>query len=361
MLPIAFTVTGLAVKAYHTKLTQLARQWYKSGEVHLSSGRADKAINDFRTALVYSGDEDKYQLRLAQALIAAKRDDEAHAYLLNVWQDEPEDAMVNLELGRLAARHGKIEDVLRYYHQAIYGNWDSDPAKSRLTTQFELYRFLAQHDRRSEAQSELIAIAGDLPPDPALHSEVGNYFLEAKDYDRALREYRQALTLQPRNTAALRGSGRAYFAKGDYAAARSFLERALRRNRRDEESAKLLELANLVLATDPYEHRLSSAERSRRVFAAFGEAFARLENCALRRGDFANSMQPQNDFDTIYARAVSMRSQLSRKRLERDPDLANSVMDIVVEAENVTTSYCGPPKLLDRAILLAAARHAISQ
>ncbi|MBI4166579.1 MAG: tetratricopeptide repeat protein, partial [Acidobacteria bacterium] len=107
-LIIMFVITGFIVKAYHAKEKALAEEWYLRGEAELKAGRANEAIEDLRTALTYSRDNSLYVLVLAQALGAANRQEEARAYLLSLWEEEPGNETVNLELGRSAVKQGRV-------------------------------------------------------------------------------------------------------------------------------------------------------------------------------------------------------------------------------------------------------------
>src|SRR5712691_1007165 len=49
-----FVVTGFAARAYHSKEKHLADEWYARGEADLGAGRPASALDDFRTALIYS-------------------------------------------------------------------------------------------------------------------------------------------------------------------------------------------------------------------------------------------------------------------------------------------------------------------
>ena len=61
-------------------------------------------MSELRTALLYSRDNYSYQLNLAEALLGEGRRDEASAYLVNLWEREPENGQVNLELAYIAAQ-----------------------------------------------------------------------------------------------------------------------------------------------------------------------------------------------------------------------------------------------------------------
>jgi tetratricopeptide (TPR) repeat protein len=357
LLGVLFGFTGFVTQRFHATQRALAQRWYNRGESSLLSGRPEEAIEDFETALVYLPDSDLYRLRLAEALEAAERVGETQAYLLSLWSDEPANGEVNLDLGRLAVKTGNISEALRYYHNAIYGIWSENPEQASRNARLELCQALLAHQDTRDAEAELIALAGDLPEDAALHVRVGNMFLATSDVERALRQFERALALSPRLEAALLGAGEACFELARYEEARPYLERALRWNRGNAEAARLLETTSLVLDIDPFSPRLSAEERSQRVVRAYEQAMARLETCAQRHGDRLDNPIPQTPIETAYAQALKLRPRMRESVLRRDPDLTTAALDAVVRAEKVSAEACGAPTGLNEAILLAAQRH----
>jgi tetratricopeptide (TPR) repeat protein len=363
-----FVVTGFASQGYHSKYAALGEQWYERGTSDLGAGRVDSAIVDLRTALIYARSDDRYELSLAQALIAAGRTGEAKSYLTSLWEREPDNAEVNLDLGRLAARAGNIDDALRYYHSAMYDDWPGrDPAEARRTVRMELYRFLIQQGDKAQAQAELVAMAALLPPDPALYTEVGQLFMEVGDYSRAAFEFEAALKLD-RNAgeAALVGAGESEFYLGNYETARRHLERALREKPDDDRVKELqgmLEQTNLVLSADPFDPTLPEAERDRRVIEAFDQAQHRLAACGVSisgaAGEVGAEKPPASASSGLEALATEMRSlepQVRAEALRQDPDTIPNIMKLVFQIETVSAQGCGAPQPLDHALLLLAAQ-----
>ena len=84
------------------------------------------------------------------------------SYLINLWEREPENGHVNLELARIAAQKGETEQALRYYNNAIYATWPGDQEVERRDTRLELIEFLLSINAKAQAQSELIALAANL-------------------------------------------------------------------------------------------------------------------------------------------------------------------------------------------------------
>src|ERR1017187_4846689 len=70
---------------------------------------------------------------------------------LALWQPTPQDAAVNLALARVAAHRGSIEDATRYYHNAMYGVWNSDLDTSESKARIELIQFLLKQGARAPA------------------------------------------------------------------------------------------------------------------------------------------------------------------------------------------------------------------
>lgn len=356
LLGVLFAFTGVVTGRFHATQRALAQRWYNRGEADLQSGQPEKAIDAFETALVYVPGSYFYQLRLAEALEAAKRLDEAQAYLLSLWADEPANGEVNLDLGRLTAGSRNIPEALRYYHNAIYGIWSANPEQASRNARLELCQVLLAREDTRDAEAELIALAGDLPEDAALHVRVGNMFLATSDFDRALRQFQRALALSPRLEGALIGAGKVSFELARYEEAQPYLERALRLNRSDAEAARLLETTSLVLEIDPFSPRLSAGERSQRAVRAYEQAMARLETCAQRHGDHLDNSTPQTPVEMAYAQALELRPRMRESMLRRDPDLTAAALDAVVNAEKLSSAACGAPAGLDEAILLAAQR-----
>jgi len=351
-----WAITYFLTHAYAARQDHLAREWFQRGQDRLKSNRLDQAVKAFQTAIVYSPDDFAYRLHLAQALIADQQFRQAETYLQALWEEEPDNGRVNLELARLAAARGVFAIAVRYYHGAVYGFWNHDPAARRRQAHLELVQYLLQHKAMPQAESELIALAAELPRDPAWMVRVGDLFQTAGVYDRALLEYSNALALDPRNPAALAGAGQAAFQLGRYEEARQYLRRALAVNPRDQQSAGLLRTADLVLQLDPFAHRLGADERSRRVLRDLQQAQDRLESCAKDRGMAIDVTPPQTRLQSDYAQLLALRRRLSVAALRRQPELVDTAMDLVFRAERDAVQPCGAATGPDHALLLLARR-----
>ncbi len=357
ILVALFVITSFAAKIYHSKQRALAEEWYEQGEGDLKAGQARKAIGDFDRALFYSRDNRLYRLRLAQALLATNQVEEARPYLLNLWQHEPGNGTVNLELAHLAARKGDAAEANRYFHNAIYGVWEKDPQNRRRQVRLELCEFLLSHGERQAAQAALIELAADLPKDAGLYAHVGTLFLKAEDYSQAFDTLRQALNLDPKQQTALRGAGEASFRMANYRDARRYLDRAVQLNPQDTTAAQRLEMTNLILSLDPLERGLSAQTRARRVVFAYQQAVERLRACALKRGEALEAQPPATDLQTAYARVMQIGPKVRETVLRRNPDLLTQALELVFEIEELTERDCESATGTDLALLLIARKH----
>ncbi len=345
-------VAGLS-GAYHARREALGERWFSRGVADLNAKRYDSAVTEFRSALLYSRDNYDYQLNLAEALIGLKRTGEAYSYLVNLWDEQPENGVVNLELARIAAERGQTEQAKRYYHNAIYAVWPSDQEGKRRETRLELIEYLLSIHARAEAQAELIALQENLGDDPAQQRRVGDLFLRAQDYEHALAAYRLSLKADRHNQAALAGAGRAAFELGQYPLAERYLQAAVAENPGDTQSAELLKTTQLVLRMDPFRHGITMEERNRIVLEAFGIAGQRLSSCATPKAATASNAGQPNLADSW----AKMKPRMREQELKRNPDLAEEAMDLVFEIERQTRATCGAPTGADEALLLISQSH----
>lgn len=341
-------VTGLS-RIYHGQQHSLAADWYARGTVDLEATRFAPAVSEFRTALRYSPDDYSYQLSLAEALLGLKRTPEAHAYLITLWERQPENGMVNLLLARIAATNENTDEALRFYHNAIYATWD-DEAR-RANTRLELIEYLLRVNSKTQAQSELLALAANLRDHPDQQTRLGQLFLEAQDDEHALAAFRVSLKSPHRSQADAAGAGAAAFKLGRYPPAQRYLQEAVTANPNDTESAATLKMTELVLQMDPFRRQVSAAQRDRIVVQAFKVAGARLTACAAHGSASPEPLQP------LVEKWAKLKPQITQRRLQENPDLAEMAMDLVFSAEHQTSGWCAAPTELDSALLLVAKLH----
>ena len=202
-----------------------------------------------------------------------------------------------------------------------------------MQTRTELAEFLLRRGDTTQAHAELIALAGDLPPDPAAMTDVAALLLKADADVQALALLRSALEIDPHNGRALRLAGEAAFNTGDYRQSREPISKPLpMRCRLDARGQELLDLSTRVLQLDPFARRISSRERLRRVVRVFGVARDALARCAAGT---------QTD---LQAQMDALQPKITERMLARDPDLVDAAIALVTTVENTTSAACGPPK-----------------
>jgi tetratricopeptide (TPR) repeat protein len=372
---VAFlAVTGLA-RLYQAQQESLALEWSSRGVSDLDAGHYKMAIAELRTALQYSRDNDAYQLSLAESLLGLHRTDEARAYLINLWEKQPENAVVNLELARIAVGKGETVQVLRFYHNAIYATWPSNQETERRRARLELIDYLLRINARTQAESELIALEANQGDDAAHQEQLGDLFLRVQDNTRALASFRASLRLQRDNPAALKGAGLAAFNMGTYPVAERYLQEAVSAAPGDAASAALLKTTQSAIRLDPFRPQISASERNRIVVDAFNVAGDRLKSCgalsdtspsapgkpAAAGQETKPAVGPEApataSTSSLGQQWTRLQPQITERGLRRDPDLVNTAMNLVFRAENQTTGNCGAVTVEDKGLRLIANLH----
>jgi tetratricopeptide (TPR) repeat protein len=351
-LIVLFIATGFSVTAYHAKERSLAQRWYARGERDLTANHAEAAIEDFRTALVYSHNDPLIEFQLAHALTAAGHLRQARAYLLALWDSEPGNGTLNLELAQLSAQSGSVQEAVQYYHDALYGQWDENPAEHRRLAGLDLAEFLIKVGQKAQAQVELIALTGSLPNDPPLQTRVGSLLMQTGEYEHAAPLFRQALRVNPNYLPALEAAGEASFQLRDYAAVRRYLSHAKRLGALSPQSQRFLDTATLIHESDPLAPRLRAQERASRALSAFKQSLERLHQCAAARGVSFDNGPQQSDLQQLHAQSAALQPQVNARNLSRDSDLLLKAADTAYQIEQITERVCGEPQGLDLALLL---------
>jgi tetratricopeptide (TPR) repeat protein len=345
-------VTGIS-RAHQAQRQAIGERWFRRGIADLSAKRYDAAITDFRGALLYSPDEYSYQLELAEALIGEGHPGPALAYLTNLWEREPENGIVNLELARIAAQRGETDLAIRYYHNAVYAVWPSDQEGTRQDARLELIELLLRIHAQAQAQGELIALAESVGPDPVLQERIGALFLRAADYQHALAAFNIVLKSDGHNLPALAGAGHAAFELGQYPLAEGYLQAAVTANANDTSSAERLKTTQLVLQMDPFQPQIPVAERRRIVVRAFQAAGERLKICRLP--GVASGVKTGGP--PLADQWERLRPQITPAELRRNPDLVETAMDLIFRIEGEASTTCGMPTGTDLALLLISRMH----
>ena len=354
---VSFAAVSHLVVRFNANQQARGRKLYAQGLTDASASQYNDAIAAFRAALTCDPTNSQYQLSLARALRDSNDPrllDEAESYLLALWQRAPQDAAVNLALARVEAHRGSIEDATLYYHNAMYGEWKSDPDANRNKARIELIQFLLKQGVPDKAESEMMALATSLPSDAAAHLQAAQLFEQAQDYPNALLQYEEVLHLTPANSSALAGAGQAAYRTGNYATAGRYLEAAVKANSQDADSRQLLATTDLILRANPFQSHISDAERNRRITTALAQAEKRLAECAQQTGVDLKvpATVTASPLSSLESRLTDIQPNLARLRSPAETDLPDTIMDVVFQTEKQTKDICGLPQGLDLALLL---------
>ena len=352
---VFFLLTNFAVSSYRAKERQLARDWASRGQQYLRASQPSKAVEAFQTSLRYEPGAQDVHYAMVDSLLAAGRTEQARSYLLSLWEQQPANGFINLDLARIAAARNDVAAATRYYHNAIYGVWDSAAQQHRITTRLELVNFLLDHNAQREAQAELVALAANAPASAQLSGQIGNLMLEAGDVDSAFDEFAAAAKISPRDPELLAGAAKAAFVQGRYPVALEYFEKARAEGSSDPETEKLFQLTRLVLENDPFDHRISWQGRSSRALAALAQADSRLQQCSNQLAGTIGAA-PAELSDTL-SKLDDARKHATTAALRRDPDLLVRISGLAFGAEKTASNWCGQPQGMDEALVLIGRQH----
>jgi len=274
-----FGLVALAMGALFAADTFLARseeaesrieagRLFKLGQSLLEQGHNAEAVDRLKDAIAIERGNRDYQRALAQAQLAAAQVADAEATLTDLLLNDSTDGPANLTMGRVLVKEDRNREAISYYHRAVYGRWKDDAEGNRLNVRFELIDLLARQDSKEELLAELLEVQDQMPSDPAARLRLGRLFLAAGSTSHAADVFRTivrgGIEAQHAGADAYEGLGESDFEQGNYGAAQSDFQSALRLNPGDQAAAKRLELLSRVLALDPRVRGIGAAERFRR-------------------------------------------------------------------------------------------------
>jgi hypothetical protein len=352
---ILFTLTWLLHQSFTDHESLLGRRWKERGVAALHAGHPGAAIESLRSALAYVPSRDT-EIDLATALAEAGRTQEAFAYFNTLRESAPGDGMINLQLARLAARQGNAPLAILRYQSALDGTWQENGYERHRAVRLEMAKYLISRKQFDKARAQLLIAASNAPTDdlPA-QMEIAGMLEQAQDLPDALHLYQSAADRRSPPLQALSGTGRVAFHLGMYRVASEYLGRELAGSRAaslpDVATAadrKMLDTANRALLLYP-DSDLPARVRAQRILADRALARARLSACAA-----SPSASPQ--LAPLVARWSQLPRQISMYQLEQQPDLNQTVLQLVYDTEKLTAQVCGAPAG-DDAVLLRIAQN----
>src|ERR1700735_992831 len=353
LLVLFVLVTAAINRMYHKKIHVLADDWFAQGETSFQAGDIQSALIDYRNALVYSPGNAKFQFHLAQALAAAGRGDEGRTYLLSLLSESPGSGEVNLALARIAARKGVTSEAIRYYHAAIYGEWENNPIAMRWQVRRELSEYLLDRGEAQQAVPEIIALADDTPADdPARREVVANLLLRAKLWPRALDGFRALASVNNQDHDAVLGAAISAFELGQYDLALDYFDRLTQQERQAPDIVGLYQAAQQINAMNPFVAGLSREAKARRAADALSTAGKHLQECAGQDGHSQLATPARTPLQKTFADSKELEAEGSFQYIEKHPEIIDDVMAQVFEMENAAADACGKPQDADRALWL---------
>jgi tetratricopeptide (TPR) repeat protein len=330
---------------------------YRDGQRQFSLGQIDQAIDSFRKATINALRNRTYALALANALAAGNHDAEAQQTLLRLREVDPEDAEINSQLARLAAKRGEVDDAVNYYRNALYGRWAGTQVDERkLQLRIELIRFLLVHRQRNIALSELLILEAELPRSAVAHVEAARLFLQAGDAQHALKNYDAVIELDKDNVGALTEAGETVFRLGDYPGAERYLRPALKLNPKIENTRRLLSVTEMVLSGDPLAPHLTMQEERERLLRGLKQATQRLQGYLSQTSDSREVSQ----LNALREQALAMESELHSTH-PPDSEQTKAGVELIYVIEKATSAAGREPNGLDQALLLIGQKHSGTQ
>jgi tetratricopeptide (TPR) repeat protein len=359
---VLFFITYLLFHSFSVHRQELAQRWLTRGEAALHSGQPQVAIDALRSALAYAPDDENLQIELAEALAAAGRMQEAVAYFNTLLETRPGNGQINLQLARLAARQGDEALAIQHYQAALDGTWQGDGYIRRREVRLEVSRYLIDRKRYNDAKTQLLITAGNAPDDPNIEIVVAGLLEQAHDPANALHFYKKALDHRPVQLTALLGASRAAYALGRYQQAKEFLERTLNHPGFEKQPSDvqaqyrdMLSDADHILLLYP-DPGLSFHARAERILNARRIAQARLAACLNTKTAVPSELQ------TLAGQWQQLPAALRFLQLEQNPELEQTIMQLVYQTEQITSQQCGAPTGNDALLLkIAQAPEAVEQ
>jgi tetratricopeptide (TPR) repeat protein len=352
---VIFTLTWMLYRSFENHREELGHRWKARGELALREGRPKDAIEPLRSALAYIPDRST-EIDLATAYAESGKTTEAAAYFNTLWESAPGDGTINLQLARLAARQGNEALAVSHYEGALDGTWQGNGYDVRRQVRLELAGYLLSRGKVNQARTQLMIAAGNAPDDPAIKIQIAEMMEQAKDLQSALGIYRSVAARRPTPLEALEGAGRDAFGLGMYRVAAEYLNRTvdnpLFANRDDAGKAavhNMLDMANRILVLYP-AFDLPGRVRAQRILA--------LRNIARKRMTACTAATPENGspLSSLVARWAMVSTHLTAAQLEQQPDLEQSLVQLIYDTETTTAQSCGAPAG-DDALLLRMAQN----
>jgi CIC family chloride channel protein len=345
-LLVLVLVIGVLHYTYRSRRGERAEQYFKAGSALLLQGRDQEAVEQFRSAVSISPDNQQYRLSLGLTLVKTEHPGEGAVYLNEVLKRDPNNGVANLGLARIAAARGKTSDAIIYYHRAIYGSWPAGEENNRLEARFELAAYLRKSGLQKEAIAELLAALEQARNGDAAKKRIGRQLLEYGSPRQAADVFQDVLRGNSRDAQAWAGLGMAELALEDYRAARNALRNAVRFDPADEQARGELDLVERITALDTNASGLRASDRYQRSVQLLTLALQADETCLTSRSDPSTS-------DNRKLAEAARKALAGRPRRGEIDDAIETDLDLAVKLWKSARNLCPSQKkdeVLDRAL-----------
>ena len=282
---------------------------------------------------------------------------EAENYFLTLWDTEPGNGSINLQLARLERSRGDASAAINYYRAAVFGTWDGDAPMRRRDARLELCQYLNQRGEHQAARSELL-IAASNNTDSATQLLIAQDLEEANDPADAITAYRNAMANGPDRAVAEAKAGELCYRMGNYACADELLAKALRAKRwQPEQVARMTALEHdaELLQQLAFGPAIPEDLRATHLLADAHMVQSRLKVCIAQHAD----VLPE-PLQEAQARWKTLDSPHTEHILRNDEGLQQQYAKLIEDTETVATQVCGPATGED-ALLVYLRDHPVTQ
>ncbi len=270
--------------------------------------------------------------------------------------------MINLQLARLAARQGEESKAIDYYQAALDGTWEGDGYIRRREVRLELAKYLTDRKQYDRARNQLLIAAGNAPDDVNIEIHIAAMLEAAQDPANALHLYQKALQHRPARLQALLGAGRTAYDLNRFLQAREYLERALNHPDFEKQPSEIqagfrnmLSDSDHILLLYPGDD-LTIRARAIRILGNKKIAQERLADCLSSKTAVSQELQ------NLGSQWQQLPSPLRLLQLEQNPELEQTIMQLVYQTEQVASRECGAPTGNDALLLkISQAPEAVEQ
>ncbi len=328
-----------------------AERWYQQGAKESSASNVAGAVADFRKALEGNRSDTRYALALAESLERENKGEEARQLLMQLRESYPEDAEINLEVARVAAKRQDLTEASHFYRHALFGTWNKgEPRHRRTETLFELIRFELIQKQREAALSDALQLEQELEAtDTHSWEQLGELYLRMNEPRRALQSFDAVLRVNHNESEALLHSAQANFMLGRFNAANSSLNASTARGLKNADTDSVTKQLALIFEMDPRARNLPSQQRAERVNNILAQALARAQGCDQMPNLSATT---HSQMAALEQRLNSLQGDLKSHPFSQD-DIADA-FNAAYAAGTFTSSFCGRGSDADQAMLALA-------